>query len=96
MTDFRLGTEVDLAICMIDSISHLLDLDAMMAHLRAVRASVRPGGCYIVEGSHPAEYLSSTKRVTGTWDIERAGRRVDVRWGAHGEPRRVDTTRYVR
>ncbi len=81
MTDFTLGERFDLAICMIDSIAHVPTLDALVAHLRAVRAHLNPAGCYIVETSHPAEYLTAAKRVETEWEQERDGRRAYFRWG---------------
>jgi len=81
MADFRLGARFALACCMIDSIAHVLTLDALVSHLRCVRACLEPDGCYIVEGSHPAEYLSDAKRVETEWDHERDGRTVRLRWG---------------
>ena len=43
------GSErVDAAFCLINSIRHLMSDRAMLAHLRSVRASLLPGGVYIV------------------------------------------------
>ena len=49
MTDFRLPEPVDAAICMQDSQGHLLETAALLAHLRAVRRNVRPGGLYVFD-----------------------------------------------
>jgi SAM-dependent methyltransferase len=49
MTDFRLPRAVDAAICMQDSQGHLLETDALLAHLRAVRRNVRKGGVYVFD-----------------------------------------------
>jgi len=81
MTSFALDDSFDLAICMIDSIAHVLTLDALVAHLAAVRAHLTEQGCYIVETSHPAEYLAHAKRVETEWAQERDGRRAYFRWG---------------
>lgn len=39
---------VDAAFCLINSIRHLMSDRAMLAHLRSVRASMLPGGVYVV------------------------------------------------
>jgi SAM-dependent methyltransferase len=68
MTDFRLARPVDAAICMQDSQGHLLSNEALLAHLRAVAASVRPGGLYIFDRymtsswTNPARSWSWSKR----------------------------------
>jgi SAM-dependent methyltransferase len=49
MTDFRLPKAVDAAICMQDSQGHLLETEALIAHLRAVRRNVRRGGVYVFD-----------------------------------------------
>ena len=49
MTAFRLAEPVDAAICMQDSQGHLLTNEALLAHLRAVAANLRPGGVYIFD-----------------------------------------------
>jgi SAM-dependent methyltransferase len=82
MTGFALGERFDLAFCMIDSIAHVLTLDALVAHLDAVRRHLRDGGRYVVESGHPAEYLAASKRVETEWDVERDGHRVHIRWGS--------------
>jgi SAM-dependent methyltransferase len=68
MTRFRLPGPVDAAICMQDSQGHLLSNEALLAHLRAVAASVRPGGLYIFDRymtsswTNPARSWSWSKR----------------------------------
>lgn len=82
MTSFALADRFDLAICMIDSIAHVLTLEALVAHLSAVRAHLTAHGCYILETSHPAEYLTATSCVDTEWEQERDGRRAYFRWGS--------------
>jgi hypothetical protein len=68
MTDFRLPRPVDAAICMQDSQGHLLTNDALVRHLRAVAANLRPGGLYIFDRymasswTNPARSWSWSKR----------------------------------
>jgi SAM-dependent methyltransferase len=68
MTDFRLPRPVDAAICMQDSQGHLLTNDALVRHLRAVAANLRPGGLYVFDRyvasswTNPARSWSWSKR----------------------------------
>ena len=80
MRDFDTSYRVDLAFCMISSISHILTLDDLVAHLTAVRASLNDGGCYVIEGTHPSDYLHK-KTVDSEWSVERDGVTVHVAWG---------------
>jgi SAM-dependent methyltransferase len=84
MRDFKLTAgpgQVDLAITMLNSACHLFTLDDMVAHLGAVSASLVPGGLYIIELAHPADYLSQASRTSNEWTIEQDGLVADVRWG---------------
>lgn len=82
----------DLAICMISSISQLLTLDDLVAHLASVRRSLDADGCYLIEGSHPTDYLG-TSSVQTEWDSERDGVTVHFRWGAESD--RIDPVTQV-
>jgi SAM-dependent methyltransferase len=68
MTAFRLPQPVDAAICMQDSQGHLLTNEAILSHLRAVAANLRPGGLYIFDRymasswTNPARSWSWSKR----------------------------------
>jgi SAM-dependent methyltransferase len=93
MAEFALDRPVDLAFCMIDSVAHLLTLDELVSHLRCVRGAVRPGGTYVIEGSHPAEVLDTVKRVESEWDSHDGDRGVHIRWGHHDD--RIDPVTQV-
>ncbi|HEY8481526.1 MAG TPA: class I SAM-dependent methyltransferase [Spirillospora sp.] len=80
MTRFDLGRRFDLVVTMLDSTSHLMTLDAFVAHLRRVAAHLSPAGLYVVEMSHPRDRLGEPSVGTG-WTVERDGVRADVRWG---------------
>jgi len=68
MTDFRLATAVDAAICMQDSQGHLLTNEALVKHLRATARAVRRGGVYVFDRymasswTDPARAWSWTRR----------------------------------
>ena len=80
MRDFSLPYRVDLAFCMISSISHVSTLDEMVSHLTAVRRVLAPGGCYVIEGSHPTEQFGP-KATETDWEVERDGITAHLRWG---------------
>jgi SAM-dependent methyltransferase len=84
ITRFVLGRRFDLVVTMLDSTSHLMTLDALVAHLDRVAAHLSPGGLYIVEMSHPRDRLGEPSVSTG-WTVQRDGVRADVRWGEPGD-----------
>jgi SAM-dependent methyltransferase len=81
MTSFDLGRTFDLVVTMLDSTSHLMDLDAFTAHLDRAAAHLAPGGLYIVEMSHPGDRLGDEPSTSTGWTVERGEARATVRWG---------------
>jgi SAM-dependent methyltransferase len=75
MTRFGLPEPADAAICMQDSQGHLLTNAALLAHLRAVAANLRPGGLYIFDRLIPHRWASPTLR----WRWTRRRRGITVR-----------------
>ena len=71
---------------MLDSASHLLDLDAMVGHLRSVSSHLDVGGVYIMEMSHPAEAFAGAGPTQDRWQVTDRGRRLDVRWTTPAAP----------
>ena len=88
MRDFKLPDRFDLAITMLNSLCHLFTLDDLLAHLAAVAAHLRPGGLYIAELAHPADYFAPVPRTSSEWTIDQEGVRAEVRWG--GGQDRID------
>jgi SAM-dependent methyltransferase len=82
MRDFSLGQRYDLVITMLNSTTHLLDTDDMVGHLRAVSRHLTDGGAYIIEMSHPADYLTPDRRTLAEWSAADGDRRVSVQWGS--------------
>ena len=80
MRDFRRPQPVDLAVTMLNSVCHLMTLDDLVAHVAAVSRAVAPGGLYIMELAHPADFLTLVPRTSSEWDSEVGDRRVHVRW----------------
>ena len=81
MRDFDLGRQFGLLITMLNSLCHLMDLDDLVAHLRAARAHTAPGGLYVMELAHPADFLTMVPRTSSEWDSDLGARQVHVRWG---------------
>ena len=93
MRDFKLGVPMragpfDLAITMLNSACHLFTLDDLVNHLAAVAAHLVPGGLYIVELAHPADYFSSGAADEQRVDDRVGGVHAQVRWG--GPQDRID------
>ena len=51
-------------------------------------AHLVPGGLYIAELAHPADYLARVPRTSSEWTIEQGGVRAEVRWG--GQQDQID------
>jgi hypothetical protein len=85
MTDYDLDARFDLAIMMLDSVAHLLDLDALVTNLRATARHLEDGGLYVVEMSHPADFLTPTPKAQLEWEVADGDRHVKLRWGGPGD-----------
>lgn len=89
MRAFRLDEPVDLACCLMDSLSHLLTLDDLLANLVAVAHNVTPRGLYILEQSHPRDaFADSNPGVEPEWVMEDESGEIEVHtiWGQLGDP----------
>ena len=81
MRGFSLPGRFDLAVTMLNSLCHLLTLDDMIQHLASVARHLVPGGVYIAELAHPADYLSAERRTSSEWSSDVPDGTVSVRWG---------------
>jgi SAM-dependent methyltransferase len=95
MRDFRVagpdGARVlfDVAVTMLNSACHLFTLDDLVRHLAAVRAHLVPGGLYIVELAHPADFFAPEPRTSSEWRVDAPdGVHAEVHWGGRGD--RID------
>lgn len=94
MIGFRiLRRRFDLVLAMLDSAGHLLDLDTMVEHLRSVAAQLAPGGLYVIELSHPADFMGGAPKTQNRWRLTRNGTRVDVNFTS--APRAFDPVTQV-
>jgi SAM-dependent methyltransferase len=71
MTDFRLATPVDAAICMQDSQGHLLTNAQLLAHLRAVARNLRKGGLYVFDRYMASSWTNPAR--SWSWSRRRGG-----------------------
>jgi hypothetical protein len=53
MTDFTLDQPVALAANLMESLSHLVTNEQVVAHMRAVSRNLLPGGIFVIEMAHP-------------------------------------------
>jgi SAM-dependent methyltransferase len=81
MRAFDLGRQFGLLATMLNSLCHLMTLDDLVAHLRAAAAHTAPGGLYVMELAHPADFLAMVPRTSSEWDSDLGARQVHVRWG---------------
>ncbi len=94
MRDFRITdsggrlVQFDLAVTMLNSLCHLFTLDDLVRHLAAVRPQLAPGGLYIAELAHPADFFAAEPRTSNDWVIDADGVHADVHWGSKGD--RID------
>ena len=71
MTDFRLESPVDAAICMQDSQGHLLTNEQILAHLRGVARALRPGGVYVFDRYMASSWTNPAR--SWSWSRRRGG-----------------------
>jgi SAM-dependent methyltransferase len=84
MRDFTLDEPVELACCLMDSLSHLLALDDLLQHLDAVARNVTPDALYILEQSHPRDaFPDAEPAAQSEWEMEDESGEIVVRatWG---------------
>src|SRR5207237_4013227 len=60
-------------------------LDDVLRHLTAVARHLAPGGLYIAEFAHPADFFGNERRTSTDWSTEVRGGTVRVRWGAQDQ-----------
>jgi SAM-dependent methyltransferase len=83
MRRFAMAARFDLALTMLDSVSHLLTVDDMVAHLRCTARHLRVGGIYVMECGLPSSPAGTDARAAtlATWRCQRDGLEVSVQWG---------------
>lgn len=93
MTDFTLDQPVALAANLMESLSHLVTNEQVVAHLRAVSRNLLPGGVFVIEMAHPStlwrDNLPNTWRARSTdmaYFRDDPYTEIDVLFGAADDP----------
>ncbi|MDF1545326.1 MAG: class I SAM-dependent methyltransferase [bacterium] len=81
MRNFKLESEVSLAICMMATPEHMLTNRDMVDHLNAVADNLIEDGIYLMEFSHPKDFLTLDSSTGNQWTQERDGISVTTHWG---------------
>ncbi|MCS7056914.1 MAG: class I SAM-dependent methyltransferase [Thermoflexales bacterium] len=79
MADFTLDRPVALAANLMESLSHMVTNEQVVAHLRSVSRSLLPGGVFVIEMAHPSTIWRDN--LPNVW----SSRSTDVPYFA-GEP----------
>jgi len=85
MLDYSISAPVDMALLMMDSVSHILTPEDFIGHLKSVAGNLTDSGIYFIEFSHPGDDLKNDKRAKNSWKMERDGIIVETTWGLPGD-----------
>ena len=83
MGKFTLASPVNLAFCMLDSLSHLHTQEAMNRHLDAVARATAPNAIYIIELGLPRS--AGKPAMLEHWRIVDDEHELAIRWGDEHE-----------
>ena len=80
MRDSKLSPPVDLAFCMLDSLSHIHTDEDMIRHLAAVAQPTTPDAVYVIELGLP-EAVHGKSSTLNHWSVGGEERILNVEWG---------------
>ncbi len=83
--NFKLPQKVNLAICMMDTFSHLLTNNDVIDHFNAVADNLTTDGIYIIELSPPKDILTVAQSAENVWTMERDNIKVCTDWGSENK-----------
>jgi SAM-dependent methyltransferase len=84
LIDFDLPKPVAMAACLWDTLLLVKTNEEMIRHLRAVARNLLPGGIYVIETTHPREFLLP---YTGIPFYGRLGEtEIEMTWGLPDDP----------
>lgn len=87
MSDFTWKDEpIDLAICLIDSLSYILDHDSFLRHLQCVAKAMSPDALYVLEVVHPQGPLGGDDTTHTTWCVEHEDDTLHISFGLPNDP----------
>lgn len=81
MIDFSLVTKFDLVATLMDSISYVYTNDDVITHLKSVANCLNKNGLYVLEMIHPRDVFGLVHSTKTSWEMERDGKKVKVKWG---------------
>lgn len=84
MRDFRLSAPVAVVACLMESLSHLVTNDDVVAHLRSVAANLVPGGLYVIEMAHPSTIWRDN--LPSLWTRREGDTEVETLFGHPEDP----------
>lgn len=77
---------LDMVLCLLGTLSHLLENSQAISCFRAVSAHLRPGGLFLVELAHPGDLFDGSLIVGDggkeMWEAQFKGNKLLVEWGA--------------
>jgi SAM-dependent methyltransferase len=85
MIGFKPPGKYDLAVLLMDSATYLLDNQSVYDHFECVADCLNENGLYILEMSHPRQVFKVGDSEIPEWTMERAGKKVQFRWGEEGD-----------
>ncbi|MCB0342750.1 MAG: class I SAM-dependent methyltransferase [Pseudobdellovibrionaceae bacterium] len=85
MVRFSLDKKYDLIINMVDSVSHIHELNDLKLHLAAVSNHLSKGGLYVVEAAHPKS-LDLVDTTMSEWTMGKEDFNVTFKWMALDTP----------
>ena len=86
MAAFTIREPVDVAAILMDSLTGLLDNEAVLAHFNCVADALTPGGVYVLEMQHPRDAFGAGTSAGTDWETERDGTTVHMTWGRPDDP----------
>ncbi|MBX7214003.1 MAG: class I SAM-dependent methyltransferase [Thermoflexales bacterium] len=84
MRDFSLDAPASLIACLMESLSHLVTNDDVVAHLKTVSRNLLPGGLYVLEMAHPSTIWRDG--LPNLWTRRDGDMEVDILFGHQDDP----------
>eukprot|EP00882_Tetradesmus_deserticola_P031463 GHRQ01035578.1.p1 GENE.GHRQ01035578.1~~GHRQ01035578.1.p1 ORF type:complete len:174 (+),score=94.51 GHRQ01035578.1:2-523(+) len=88
MADFEvqgMSGSFDMVVCLLGTLSHMLDNKQAAACFRRVAQQLRPGGLFVLELAHPGDLFDGSLLLQDTgaemWEVDKPGRKMMVVWG---------------